>query len=82
MLKKMTMITAVGILALGVSATSALAFSCPKLIGAGRRVAAKATGPNKAKALALLDEAMALHKSGSHKKAMQKATQGVVLVSN
>ncbi|MEE9276244.1 MAG: hypothetical protein V3V62_13140 [bacterium] len=81
MWKRMGMAAAAGILALGFSATSALAFQCPKLIGAGRRLAAKATGPAKAKASALLDEAMALHKSGNHKTAMQKGTQAVDLLT-
>jgi len=81
MMKRIVMIAAAGILAVGFSATSVLAFQCPKLIGAGRRLAAKPNAPNKAKAIALLDEALALHKSKGHKTAMQKATQAVDLLT-
>ena len=81
MMKRIAMIAAAGILAVGFSATSVLAFHCPKLIGAGRRLAAKASAPKMSKAAALLDEALALHKSGSHKTSMQKATQAVDLLT-
>ncbi len=81
MMKRIVMIAVAGILAVGFSATSVLAFHCPKLIGAGRRLAAKSNSPNKGKAIALLDEALALHKSGNHKTAMQKGTQAVDLLS-
>ncbi len=81
MMKRIVMIAAAGILAVGFSATSVLAFHCPKLIGAGRRLAAKSNSPNKGKATALLDEALALHKSGGHKTSMQKATQAVDLLT-
>ena len=62
------------------TATSALAFSCPKLIGAGRRLS-KMASAGKGKAIQLLDEAQALHKAGNHKASMQKATQAVALLA-
>ena len=79
--KRFLVVAAAGILAVAFTATSAFAFHCPKLIGAGRRLAAKGMGSNKAKAVSLLDEAMSLHKSGGHKTAMQKATQAVDLLT-
>ena len=79
--KRILVVAAAGILAVAFSATSAFAFSCPKLIGAGRRLAAKGMGSDKAKAVSLLDEAQNLHKSGSHKTSMQKATQAVALLT-
>ncbi len=81
MMKRIVMMAAAGILAVGFSATSVLAFHCPKLVGAGRRLAAKASGPKKAQAIILLDEAWALHKSGKHKTSMQKATQAVDMLT-
>ena len=81
MSKQFMLVVAAVFLALGFSATSAFAFHCPKLIAAGRRLAAKTGGSNKAKAVSLLDEAMGLHKSGSHKTSMQKATQAVDLLT-
>jgi hypothetical protein len=62
------------------TATSAFAFHCPKLIGAGRRLVKKA-GAGNGKAIQLLDEAQSLHKSGNHKASMQKATQAVALLA-
>ncbi|MFP6890558.1 MAG: hypothetical protein VCF07_12565 [Nitrospinota bacterium] len=81
MAKRMAIMAVAGILAVGLSATGALAFHCPKLIGAGNRLLAKAMGPEKGKAAALLEEAMALHKSGDHKKSMQKGTQAVDILT-
>ena len=81
MKKRILVMAAAGILAVAFSATSAFAFSCPKLVGAGKRLAAKGMGSDKAKAVALLDEAMSLHKSGNHKASMQKATQAVALLT-
>ena len=81
MYKRVSMAVIAGVLAVGFSATSAFAFHCPKLIGAGRRLAAKGMGSDKAKAVSLLDEAMSLHKSGNHKTSMQKATQAVDLLT-
>ena len=62
------------------TATSAFAFHCPKLIGAGRRLS-KMASAGKAKAIQLLDEAQSLHKAGNHKASMQKATQAVDLLT-
>ncbi|MDA1000856.1 MAG: hypothetical protein O2807_10150 [bacterium] len=81
MSKRYMLVAAAGFLALSFSATSAFAFHCPKLIGAGQRLAAKASGPDKDKAVSLLDEATNLHKSGDHTASMQKGTQAVDLLT-
>lgn len=80
-MKRVVLAAAIGILVFGFSATGALAFHCPKLIGAGKRLAAKSMGDTKAKASILLDEAMSLHKSGNHKSSMQKAAQAVDILT-
>ncbi|HBK78853.1 MAG TPA: hypothetical protein DDZ83_04065, partial [Nitrospinae bacterium] len=56
MAKRMAIMAVAGILAVGLSATGALAFHCPKLIGAGNRLLAKAMGPEKGKAAAPFGE--------------------------
>ncbi len=80
-MKRVALAVATGILIIGFSATGALAFHCPKLIAAGKRLAGKSMVDTKAKASILLDEAMALHKSGNHKSSMQKATQAVDILT-
>ncbi len=74
-------------LVLGFAATEAFAFRCPKLIGAGRRLAAKAMGGDKDKAIQLLNAAQADHdqavkekKDALHTSSMQKATDAIDLL--
>ncbi|MDP7662090.1 MAG: hypothetical protein QF451_02240 [Nitrospinota bacterium] len=74
------------VLAVGFSAQSAFAFRCPKLIAAGRRLAANASGDMKSKAIVLLNEAEASHKGATsakgHVTAMQKATDAVAMLTS
>jgi hypothetical protein len=84
MAQRLLKITALMALVVGFTASNALAFSCPKLIGAGRTLAAKAMGKDKADAVKLLDEAdkahkdaVAMKKAAGHTDSMKKATDAV-----
>ena len=70
----------VGVLAVVLTASSAFAFRCPKLIGAGRRLA-KTYVMGTDQAIKLLNEAESLHKSGKHKAAMQKGTDAIAILT-
>lgn len=84
MVQRLLKIAALMALVVGFTATNALAFSCPKLVAAGRALAAKATEKDKTDAVKLLDEAEAAHKNAvatkkaaGHTDSMKKATDAV-----
>jgi len=88
MVQRMLRIAALAALVVGFTAPNALAFACPKLIGAGRTLAAKAQGKDKAEAVKLLDEAEAAHKkavaeknAAGHTDSMKKATDAVSILA-
>lgn len=84
MVQRLLKIAALMALVVGFTAANALAFSCPKLVAAGRTLAAKAMGKDKTDAVKLLDEAEAAHKdavatkkAAGHTDSMKKATDAV-----
>lgn len=88
MAQRVLKVAALMALVVGFTASSALAFSCPKLISAGRSLAAKATGKDKTDAVKLLDEAEAAHKdavatkkAAGHTDSMKKATDAVSILA-
>lgn len=87
MAQRVLKVAALMALVVGFTASSALAFSCPKLIAAGRTLAAKAKEAEKGQAVKLLDEADAAHKDAvatkkpaGHTTSMQKATDAVSIL--
>lgn len=86
MRKRMVLGVLMAVLAVGFTAQSAFAFSCPKLIAAGRRLAGNAMGDMKSKATVLLNEAEVAHKGATgakgHITAMQKATSAVAMLTS
>ncbi len=84
MYKRLLMGVFVGVLAVGFTAPSAFAFRCPKLIGAGRRLA-KTYFFDTAQASKLLNEAEVAHKGATstkgHITAMQKATDAIAILT-
>lgn len=88
MVQRLLKIAALMALVVGFTASNALAFACPKLIAAGRALAAKAKGMEKTNALKLLDEAEAAHKgavamkkAAGHTDSMRKATDAVSILA-
>ncbi|MEK6710110.1 MAG: hypothetical protein AABZ64_05995 [Nitrospinota bacterium] len=84
MLKRMVKAAALMALVVGFTASNALAFSCPKLIAAGRTLAAKAKGMEKEEALKLLNEAQQAHEQAvkdktpaGHQASMQKGADAI-----
>ena len=88
MAQRVLKVAALMALVVGFTASNALAFSCPKLIAAGRSLAAKAMGKDKTDAAKLLDEAEAAHKdavatkkAAGHTDSMKKATDAVSILA-
>ena len=88
MAQRVLKVAALMALVVGFTASNALAFSCPKLISAGRSLAAKAMGKDKTDATKLLDEAEAAHKdavsmkkAAGHTDSMKKATDAVSILA-
>ena len=88
MAQRVLKVAALMALVVGFTASNALAFSCPKLIAAGRSLAAKAMGKDKTAAAKLLDEADAAHKdavamkkAAGHTDSMKKATDAVSILA-
>lgn len=81
-MKKLLIAVAAVAVSLTLTAGSALAGSCPKLIKQGREAAAKmkADDPKVKQATAKLDEAQKLHEAGKHGESVTAANEALALL--